>query len=378
MNKKAFTRLILFIGALIMFLFAPIESFFESSTLLIAQAKNVESAGGGSTETKKKEEKKAEKKEITKDFDVTTESSMTAESFNKKFANGVFKDQGKFILTEAKKYGINASFMAGIMGHETGWGTSSMAKEILNPGGLSCTGANDKGTGWTCVMRNRYWKKFDSPEAAITEKAAYLQRKYIKEGKKTIITIQKTYCPDGDGCSKWVSGVIGAMTSLGEAGGGSTISAKSVTEDAGKATKEDAVSISPFAKYTVKMNKTAVDTKTNHDSTVIRYLGGDLILTVSKYLMILSRMLGAILFGYMSFLWLFILIARTNFTPAQALVLKMTNGLFDAYDDLGKMIKYTIYGFIFSVVAVSGLIPKVFVLIYKMIMKIIEFVTYSI
>lgn len=314
------------------------------------------------------------KSKITVDFNVTTKSSMTAKQFDAKFKGGAFKGQGAFLIKQAEKYGINAGFMAGIMGHETGWGTSDMAKEIYNPGGLSCLGPNDKGKTWTCVMRKRYWKKFSNPEDAITEKAAYLQRKFIKNGKKTIGSIQKQYCPDGDGCSAWVSGVISAMESLKEGGGSGTIDA---TTDAGESTKQDAVSVSPFAEYTSHIDKQHVNKKVNNDTKVVSYLGGKYITTISKYLMLVSRIIGALLFGYMSFLWLFVLLARTKFPPAYAFVTKMTNGLIDPFDDLNKLFKYSIYGFIFSVVAVSGLLPKVFALIYKLISYLLSFVLYE-
>ena len=78
------------------------------------------------------------KTEITKDFDVRTNSSMTEEKFNEAFKGGVLEGKYQIIVDSAKKYGINAGFMSAIMLHESGRGKSDMIKEINNPGGLTC------------------------------------------------------------------------------------------------------------------------------------------------------------------------------------------------------------------------------------------------
>lgn len=188
---------------------------------------------------------------------------------------------------------------------------------------------------------------------------------------------------DTDGKMKdgnWLKGVSsgkdgkvkGSVSSTDDTESDSDSDSDSKSESKGEA------SVSPFAKYKNHVSNAGVKTKEVYGNTTVNYQANKLLETVSAYLMILSRILGAILFGFLSFLWLFVLLARTNFPPAQSLVLKMTGGKIDANEDLNKLFKYTAYGFIFSVVAVSGLIPKVFVLIYTMILYIIDFVTYSI
>lgn len=75
--------------------------------------------------------------------------------------------------------GINALFVASIVVHESGWGTSRLAREENNLGGI--------------VGRNGY-RSFNSKEECISYMFDLLNRLYIGKGRDTVEKISKIYC----------------------------------------------------------------------------------------------------------------------------------------------------------------------------------------
>lgn len=326
----------------------------------------------------------------------------------------------------AKKYGIPWTFLANIHNQETGFSTinkTSSAGAIGHTQFLKCTwtGYSLKGCatalplvytnvkvikqhGGLGVDGNQDGKADpDDLVDAIYSTANYMHTYYAKGGASEAashynpnqgyinevtardaryIKAFKDSSPKGtmnsDGKVKkgnWLKGVssnkAGKLT--GDISSSDDSSSSSESTGAGS-TVEDK---SPFNEYKLHLSNVGVKNKSSFDAVTTRYQANKYLVIVSRYLMTGSRILGALLFGYMSFLWLFVLLARTKFPPAYAFVLKMTNGLIDPFDDLNKLFKYSIYGFIFSVIAVSGLIPKVFAFIYYLIHYLIDFVMYN-
>lgn len=125
--------------------------------------------------------------------------------------------------------------------------------------------------------------------------------------------------------------------------------------------------ISKFSDYKVEIDNIGINTKEQSDSSTQSIKVNKASSIVLYIFNTLCWTLGILAFGYVSILWLSVLLARTKFEPAYLLVSKLTLEKIDAYEDLGKMIKLTIVLFIIIGIALSGLIPMVFALIYKVL-----------
>ena len=101
--------------------------------------------------------------------------------FLNQFLNGVLKGKGRAFYKAQNKYGINATFLIGIANHESGNGTSEVARKYNNVGGMK----SKKG-----------YIKYPSVEVCIDSIASNLKRNYIDKGLKTPVQISKKYCKD--------------------------------------------------------------------------------------------------------------------------------------------------------------------------------------
>lgn len=327
---------------------------------------------------------KAAETKITQDFDVRTTTSMTEEAFNEAFKGGVLEGKYQVIIDSAKKYGINAGFMSSIILHESGRGKSDMIKEINNPGGLTCkktstAGSTESiGVSWDCVFRgDRKWKKFKNLDDAIKEKADYLDRFYIQNDKVTIYNIQQDYCPDGDGCGKWISGVISAMVELGE-GEADGIANPSGDVKHNQSTDDDSVIGSVFFEERAfekdNFGGSGINTKNESSSTYQDYKFSGWMKFIVNLLRIITMVASILIFGYVSIIWMLILLARTHMAPVHDFLNKISLGTIDPHNDLGKMIKITVIVLIIVSISASGLMPIVFIFIYQTIINIVEYI----
>ena len=100
---------------------------------------------------------------------------------NKK--NGVLANKGAIFLQAQEKYGVNAAILAAICIHESGYGTSNLAKTKNNVAGIS------QGMGF---------KTYKSVDECIMDTARILKSGYINKDLITIEKVGKKYCPVGD------------------------------------------------------------------------------------------------------------------------------------------------------------------------------------
>lgn len=75
---------------------------------------------------------------LSKDMDVGTPSGLSLEQFRKvlqnnpKDVNGIFSSNSDYFYYAEQSYGVNGLFLAAVAIHESGWGTSSIAKNKNN------------------------------------------------------------------------------------------------------------------------------------------------------------------------------------------------------------------------------------------------------
>ena len=113
----------------------------------------------------------------------------TAEHLNQ-FLGGVLRGKGKAFCKAQEKYGINAVFLLAIAKHESGNGTSKIARERCNVAGMK--GKNG-------------WMRFSSVEECIDKMAKNIKENYVDENKKTISQINRKYAKD----TKWGTKILG-------------------------------------------------------------------------------------------------------------------------------------------------------------------------
>lgn len=148
--------------------------------------------------------KKYEKSGSRANKKLTDKYNGTAEQLNKQLnkKNGVLKNKGQVFLDAQEKYGVNAVILASIAIHETGYGTSNLAKTKNNVGGIR------KGSGF---------KSYSSVDECIMDMARLLKQNYADKGLVTIAQVQQKYCPTSDPQDKkglnsgWRSAVSGLV-----------------------------------------------------------------------------------------------------------------------------------------------------------------------
>ena len=337
---------------------------------------------------------KDKSKVVDLNFDIRTETQMSAAKFDELFHDSKLEGQGENLIKLGKKHGVNVGFAAGIMAQETGWGrNSSMLTKWNNPGGLTCAGATPpSGANYSCeyskppCCAGRYWKNFKNVDDALDEKIAYLKRKYIDQGVYTITKVQKIYCPDGDNCDDWAPGVIAAMKMLGEDGSGGKMSGSGSEEEDTKTSEEkaadaktDAVVIPPslFKKYDMYVKTSGVKKKINHDTRYITYETNTYIKKIINGCLLAVRVIAIILTGYITLLWLVILLARNGVPFTYELTKKLTNGKLDAHEPLANTFKITVVGYFILVLISTGMLAKIFQGIYSLILLLLNYLTYG-
>lgn len=121
--------------------------------------------------------------------DITKLYEGTAEDLNKYLEDkGVLKGMGQAFIDAQNKHGISASVLVGICMNETGKGTSDLAKDKNNVGGLRIPGSNS-------------FQKFDKVEDCILEMARILKVGYVENSTRPLTKlyeINARYCPVSD------------------------------------------------------------------------------------------------------------------------------------------------------------------------------------
>ena len=116
---------------------------------------------------------------------LTDEFTGTADQLNKMLnrRDGVLKNKGQVFLDAQKRYGINAAILAAICINESAYGTSNLARNKNNVGGVS------QGKGF---------KTYNSVDECIMDIARFLKSGYVDKGLVTIKQVGKKYCPVDD------------------------------------------------------------------------------------------------------------------------------------------------------------------------------------
>ena len=109
----------------------------------------------------------------------------TADLLNKSLG-GRLSGKGSTIVSIGNKYGVDPAFLAAVMHHESGNGTSSAIINKNNPGGIM-----DASSGWSTL------KTFSTLDQGIDYTASNLKRNYLDQGLTTISKIGAKYAPVG-------------------------------------------------------------------------------------------------------------------------------------------------------------------------------------
>ena len=104
---------------------------------------------------------------------VTTPSGFSAARFERAFAGTPLAGIGEALVQAEAETGINALVLAGIIAHESGWGTSRLAQEKQNLAGLGAYDGAEYSSGIT----------FDSRAGSIMFLARLLATHYAPGGK---------------------------------------------------------------------------------------------------------------------------------------------------------------------------------------------------
>jgi len=140
---------------------------------------------------------------------LTTPSGFTAERLERVLADTELAGLGQAFYGAEKAYGVNAVVLAAICAHESGWGTSKLARERNNLAGL---GAYD-GQEYSAGIR------FDSRASSIMFLAELLAVEYAPGGcyyggSHDLQGIGARYASD----PRWAEKVAGCMKIIAEAG----------------------------------------------------------------------------------------------------------------------------------------------------------------
>ncbi len=115
---------------------------------------------------------------------INTAYTGSASDLNKRL-KGVLSGKGDVFIKAQKEYGVNAAFLASVCVHESGNGSSNMAKNKNNVGGVRYPGKTE-------------FRTFNSVDECIMYMASFLKRSYIDKGLITIGQVGAKYCPAND------------------------------------------------------------------------------------------------------------------------------------------------------------------------------------
>lgn len=147
-------------------------------------------------------------KTLNKNMKLNKPSGLTLEQFEKIFENekkdkkGTFKENAKFFYYIEQVYGINGVFVAAIGIHESGWGTSRIAKDKKNLFGY---GAYDMNAYASAYKYNGYAAGIDMIARVLMKnylnpKGTTIYNGEVASGKyyngNTILGVNKKYATD--------------------------------------------------------------------------------------------------------------------------------------------------------------------------------------
>ena len=151
------------------------------------------------------------KDSLKKDMDLTEPTGLTLSDYktmlgyNKSDKNSIFADNVEYFYNAEQKYGVNGIFIAAIGIHESGWGTSYLAKEKKNLFGYKAYDRDPINSA----------QDFESYEDAINTVAQALSKNYLTPSGsfyygKTMEAVNTKYASD----SAWHEKVYSYMEYL--------------------------------------------------------------------------------------------------------------------------------------------------------------------
>jgi beta-N-acetylglucosaminidase len=121
---------------------------------------------------------------------ITDKYKGTEADLNKYLADkGVLKGKAKAFLAAQEKYNINAAVLVAICVHETKLGTSSLAINKNNVGGIRISGSNS-------------FQAFPTIEKCIDTMGSILRNGYADQGLTKLYQVNAKYCPATDPTDK--------------------------------------------------------------------------------------------------------------------------------------------------------------------------------
>jgi hypothetical protein len=130
--------------------------------------------------------------------DPAASCNLTADQYDALLTDTGLEGLGQTFASGEKMYKVNGLFVAAIAAHESGWGSSRLARECNNLGGIK------GGSGY---------RDFATREICVLYMFSLLDRLYISQGRDTISEIGRVYC-ETDG---WAESIEGIMSGLIEA-----------------------------------------------------------------------------------------------------------------------------------------------------------------
>lgn len=125
--------------------------------------------------------------------------SGSANDLNSKLG-GVLGGKGQVFLDAQAQYGVNAGLLASICMHESGNGSSRLAREQNNVGGVRIAGSTQ-------------FRTYNSVDDCIMHMAKFLKSGYLDKGLTSLAQVGAKYCPTNDPTDRagmnsgWAAGV---------------------------------------------------------------------------------------------------------------------------------------------------------------------------
>lgn len=127
--------------------------------------------------------------------DPAAQCNLTADQYDALLEGTELEGLGRTFESGEKMYKVNGLFVAAIAAHESGWGSSRLARECNNLGGIK------GGSGY---------RDFATREICVLYMFSLLDRLYIGRGRDTIGEIGRVYCETGG----WAGSIEGIMNRL--------------------------------------------------------------------------------------------------------------------------------------------------------------------
>lgn len=142
------------------------------------------------------------KEKVSRGKDIETEQKTKIINTINKYTKGNLTNKGEIFYLAGNKEKVDSILLVSIAILESANGTSMLAQELNNIGGIVWLGDDN-------VKHQGIWRDFDSVDECIYHLAYIIRRYYLDCGKVTIEQIGSKFCPvsENEGNSEWVPGV---------------------------------------------------------------------------------------------------------------------------------------------------------------------------